>query len=218
MITDNVISAIHHTDKDIYLAHIKTCLTRIMTKFRGSFKNSHTNCAWYIKMILSQYPCGQPTSIFVRQSISSSGTRRDTQYVWLRGETEHFQSFVNRKNMKKVQSALDTIYQKSREAATLFSAYGNTRVKMLWERWSEHFSDVFNRPSNIMTMLSTDSQSAMFCLVNFQLSLKQDTQSDYAPDVNAFMSRSLYLGASHRRETYRTVSQYVEEGSYPTII
>ena len=75
------------------------------------------------------------------------------QDSWLGKKAEEFQSFADRKDMKKFRDALNTIYGQKRSGATpLLSADGSTLLTdkdAILERWAEHFNSVLNRPSSV---------------------------------------------------------------------
>ena len=93
---------------------------------------------------------------------------RDMQDSWLRKKTEEIQSFADRKDMKKFQDALKTIYgPKSSRATALLSADGSTLLtnkEAILKRWAEHFNSELNRPSGINDD-ATDSLPQIECNV-----------------------------------------------------
>ena len=73
------------------------------------------------------------------------------QDSWLREKTEEFQSYADRKDMKKFHDALKIFYgPKSSGATSLLSADGSnllTDKEAILEKWAENFNSVLNRPS-----------------------------------------------------------------------
>ena len=99
-------------------------LMRMMAKFRGFLEKS-TDYTRHKKMILAQYPRKQHTATFICRTVQTK--LRDMQNSWVRKKREEIQSFADRKDMKKFQDALKTIYDpRSSVATTLLSADGST--------------------------------------------------------------------------------------------
>ena len=75
------------------------------------------------------------------------------QDSWLSKKAEEIQSFADRKDMKKFNDALKTIYGPSSSgAAPLLSADGSTLLTdkdVILKRWAEHFNSVLNCPSSV---------------------------------------------------------------------
>ena len=106
-------------------------------------------------MILAQYTRQQHTAAFTVQT-----KLREMQDSWLRKKSEEIQSIADKQDM-------------SSEATTLLSADRSmllTDKKTILERWTEHFSSVYNRPSSIDkdAIDSLPQIACNFCQMNFQ--------------------------------------------------
>ena len=75
------------------------------------------------------------------------------QDSWLSKKAKEIQSFADRKDIKKFQDALKTIYvPKSSGVTPLLSSDGSTLLTdtdAILKRWAEHFNSVLNRPSSV---------------------------------------------------------------------
>ena len=81
-------------------------------------------------------------------------------------KAEEIRSLLDRTDMKKFHDALKTIYgPKSSGATALLSADGNTLItdkEDFFERWTEHYKSVLNRPSRIFNV-AIDRRPQIVC-------------------------------------------------------
>ena len=75
------------------------------------------------------------------------------QETWLSSKADEIQSFVDRKDMKKVFDALKTVYGPQSSGTTPLLSTDETSLltdkEVILKRWAEHFDSVLNRPSSI---------------------------------------------------------------------